>query len=143
MAATERHPLSCGGAIEIHTDGLNGTLDFGLSDDEEWSSCRVVLRVPGFEANYSCGVQRPELVHLRGLLAKLSAAGEGEVDWGLMEAGLALNLKLNRLGQIVGRYELRARSDGARLIGPFAADQTHLRLWVDDLDAVLGSPAAG
>ena len=102
-----------------------------------------MLRAPGFEANYACSVQRPELVHLRRLLAKLSAASEGELDWGLMEAGLSLNLKLNRLGQVVGRYELRARSDGARLVGPFAADQTHLRLWTDDLDAVLGGPAAG
>jgi hypothetical protein len=106
---------------------------------------QVRIRVPGFEANYACSVQRPELEVLRRELARLHGAvgGEATAEWSAMEMGISLRFKLNRLGQVNASYELRSRSDGPSLSGDFEADQTHLRYWLSELDQVLGQPAAG
>jgi hypothetical protein len=133
-------------AIEFNTHGFNGMIDFGEPDAEEWMSCQVRIRVPGFEANYACNVQRPELELLRAELARLSRSvgnADASADWSAMEMGISLRFKLNRLGQIKGGYELRSRSDGPSLSGDFEADQTHLGHWLSELDQVLGQPAAG
>ena len=108
-------------------------------------SCQVRIRVPGFEANYACGVQRSELELLRSELARLIRSvghTEADAEWSAVEMGISLAFKLNRLGQVKGGYELRSRSDGPRLIGEFEADQTHLHRWASELDQVLGQPAA-
>ena len=108
--------------------------------------CQVRIRVPGFEANYACSVQRPELELLRAEFARLNGSvgrAEASMEWSAMEMGISLRFKLNRLGQVNASYELRSRSDGPRLSGDFEADQTHLRHWVSELDQVLGQPAAG
>ena len=109
-------------------------------------SCHVHIRVPGFEANYACSVQRPDLERLRAQLARLNASvgrAEASMEWSATETGIWLGFALNRLGQVKGSYELRSGSDGPRLSGGFEADQTHLRHWLSELDQVLGRPAAG
>ncbi len=109
-------------------------------------SCQVRIRVPGFEANYACSVQRPELELLRAELARLNGSvgrAKASMEWSAMEMGISLNFALNRLGQVKANYELRSRSDGPSLSGTFDADQTHLRHWLSELDQVLGQPAAG
>lgn len=131
-------------AIEFTTHGLNGTLDFGKPDAGEWMSCQVRVRVPGFEANYSCNVQRSELELLRTELARLNGSvgqAEASAEWSAMEMGISLRFALNRLGQVKASYELRSRSDGPSLSGSFEADQTHLRHWLSDLDQVLSQQA--
>lgn len=133
-------------AIEFNTHGFNGTIEFGEPDAEQWISCGVRIRVPGFEANYACNVQRPELKGLRAELDRLNRSrgqGEATAKWNTMEMGISLRFALNRLGQVKGSYELRSQSDGPSLSGNFEADQTHLRQWLFEIDQALGQPTAG
>src|SRR5688572_15378321 len=111
--------------IEFNTHGLNGTLDFGEADAEGWMACQVRMRAPGFETNYACNVQRPELELLRDVLVRLMGANgktEATAEWSLMEMGISFRLELNRLGQIKGSYEFRSNSVGPSLSGAFEAD---------------------
>jgi hypothetical protein len=126
--------------MKFHTEGLNGSIEFsGTPNSEGWMSCQVNLRAPGFEANYGCSLLYQELERLHSEVSRLFNANIGMFEWGLMEAGLHFNFERNHLGHIIGKYELRSRSDGPRLVGNFLADQTHLRLWMGELEKILHS----
>lgn len=129
--------------IEFRTHGFSGTLDFGEPDAEGWMSCDVRIRVPGFETDYRCNVERANLEVLRDALARLNGAGRdvASLEWSAMERGIALRLELNRLGQVKGSYELRSDSSGPCLSGAFEADQTHLRQWQSDVERTLSQTA--
>jgi len=54
-----------------------------------------------------------------------------------MELGVKLDLAINDMGQMRGEYEFRSDPTGPCLNGSFDADQTFLKLWLDEIDDVL------
>ena len=114
--------------IEFNTHGFNGTIDFGGPDAEQWMSCQVRIRVPGFEANYACSVRRPELELLRAELDRLSqSVGHAEARGKPLQLRIAQFLPAKPQDQVLrprihdaldGRLaQLRGQVDAAHIGG--------------------------
>ena len=101
----------------------------------------VQVKTPGFEGGFSCSIQTEEWETFVGTLRRLeSAIGRDEVaSWGNMESNVAFEFKLHKLGALECefRFSPNVLSIGPTLSGPFEADQTFLRSWIDDAQRIV------
>jgi hypothetical protein len=125
--------------MNLHTDGLVGTIDIGPLGCEGWRHCAVAVRADGFSADYDCTARKGELEEfVSGLETALAHLGQpARISFQLMERGIGFELELSKGGHVDGKYQLGRDWRGPFLSGSFSADQTHLRAWANELKAAL------
>jgi hypothetical protein len=118
--------------MELRTHGLELHLHpVGQADSEGWSRVQVEVRVSGFLGRYTAQLQLEDLERFEDELQRMED-GLGQENRAALysaEPDLSIELDMNRLGQIKGRYVFESeRRDGVptALTGAFEMDQSFL-----------------
>jgi hypothetical protein len=120
--------------MRITGHGLEAEFAFSSPDGEGWMRTTVEIRVPKFEGNFSCSVEKKEwsafIQSLRAL--ETSIGKDTEFCWGNMEENIEFRFTLHKHGTLEVAYKFSPEnfSLGPTLSGSFEADQTFLRGWV-------------
>src|SRR5437899_11934523 len=118
--------------MELRTHGLELHLaPIGQADSEGWTHVHVEVRVSGFLGRYTAQLEVEDLKRsIRELAVMEDGLGQGsKAALCSAEPGVSIEMTLNRLGQINGRYVFESeRRDGVptALIGAFEMDQSFL-----------------
>ncbi len=93
--------------------------------------------VPGFNGSYECQLMTDDLKSFEAQLEEMSRSIGRECTASLSttDPGIHLVLKMDKLGNIQGRYSLRnfGSSGEPTLEGGFVADQTFVKSWKDQI----------
>jgi len=101
------------------------------ADDEDWCRVQVVASAGGFTADFEAWLQTTDLERFaRGLDAMHRRVGApGTATLSSAEPDIYLELSMQRLGGIAGKYKLQAEAEAggsSALSGSFEADQSFL-----------------
>ena len=117
----------------FQANGLEWGIGLHEPDPEGWMRAHVLVRVPGFEGGFDCGIELREWGELIKALERLegSVGSAASESWATMEANIELEFSLMQTGHVKGQYVFRSSSEGPALAGSFQADQTYLPQWID------------
>jgi hypothetical protein len=116
--------------MELRTHGLEVHLDpLGQADSEGWTHVQIEVRVSGFFGRYTAQLELEDLKRFAYELASMEdgLGWESKAALCSAEPDLSIELTMNRLGQISGRYVFESeRRDGVptALTGAFEMDQS-------------------
>jgi hypothetical protein len=113
-----------------------------LLDREDWCRVGVLAVVPGFEVNFVAYLQGADLRRFRDSINAMHAAvgRPGEALLASFEPGIAIELSMQTLGGIRGKYKFQGEfvEGGAPVLtGAFQVDQSYLPALSDSIDQLL------
>lgn len=126
--------------MELRADGLAFTVLFIAPDEEGWMWGNVIINVPGFRGDVDFQLLRSDLERFHTELSASMVASNWpcEVHLESTEPGFDLSFRVERTGQITGRYRFGGRdTHRPRLSGGFEMDQTYLGPLLTQTEQVL------
>jgi hypothetical protein len=115
--------------LELRTEGLAFSIMCTPPDDEGWVWCNAIVNAPGFRGDVDFQMLVSDLDSFR---AQLSNSLDGanwlcEVRLASTDPGFDLSFRVERTGQIVGKYEFGGLGAYRPVLsGAFAMNQTYL-----------------
>jgi hypothetical protein len=123
--------------MQIKSQGIDLSIECGPPATEGWRVAHVKVSVPGFNGSYQCQLITDDLKVFQAQLKQMSRSVGQECSASLIttDPGIRIVLKMDKLGNIHGRYALRNFGSFGEptLEGGFAADQTFLAAWRDGI----------
>jgi hypothetical protein len=106
--------------------------------DANWVASLIHLEIPGYTAHFEADLRTNELKEFADDLRDMNEALKGAAALKSLDDYIHLNGTMNAFGKISWDLETRyPAGDSAKLSCRFIADQSYLRMLVDELDAVL------
>lgn len=115
--------------MELRAEGLTFTILFMAPDEDGWMWCNVIINVPGFRGDVDFQMLRSDLDRFHAELSASMIASNWpcEVRLESTDPGIDLSFRVERTGQIAGRYRFGGQDPQRPILsGGFEMDQTYL-----------------